>query len=93
MMLTAYEQQLARKTIRRKKLFLALSLVSVVVGLGLAGYSFWRASTTTDFDAGIHFVLVVLILLNARQNLRQYNYAKILEAVWVPDEPSSADKD
>ena len=34
-----------------------------------------------DFGIGIHFVLIILILLNARQNLHPDNYARILEAV------------
>jgi hypothetical protein len=31
------------------------------------------------FDVGARAVIVVLVLLNARQNLRQYRYAGILE--------------
>ena len=54
-------------------------MVSVIIGLGLAAYYSWEAYTHPRFDFWIHFVLVVLVLLNARQNLRQYNYAKILE--------------
>lgn len=80
-MLTKYEHKLAINTIRRKKIFLVLSIVSVIVGLGLAVFYFWEAYAHPRFDIGIHFVLVVLILLNARQNFRQYKYAKILEIV------------
>jgi len=78
-MLTKYEQKLITNAIRRKKLFLILSIISVVIALSLAIFYAWEASTMPSFDTGIHFVLVILILLNARQNLRQYNYAKILE--------------
>ncbi len=77
-MLTEYERNLAIKAIQRRKLFLVLSIASVIVGLGLAVFYSWEAYTQPGFDIGIHFVLVVFILLNARQNLRQYNYAKIL---------------
>lgn len=77
-MLTKYERKLVTKTIQRRKLFLILSITSVIVGLGLAVFYSWEAYTQPGFDIGIHFVLVVLILLNARQNLRQYGYAKIL---------------
>ena len=80
-MLTDYERRFVIKAIRCKKLFLVLSITSVIVGLGLAIFSSWEAYTQPGFDVGIHFVLVVLIHLNARQNLRQYNYARILEAV------------
>ncbi len=78
-MLTSYERKLAIKAIQRRKLFLVLSIASVIVGLGLAVFYSWEAYTQPGFDTGIHVVLVVLILLNARQNLRQYSYAKILE--------------
>jgi len=80
-MLTQYERNLAIKAIQRRKLFLVLSITSVIVGLGLAVFYSWEAYTQPGFDLGIHFVLVVLILLNARQNLRQYGYAKILGIV------------
>ncbi len=80
-MLTKYEHELAINTIRRKKIFLILSFISVIIGFGLAVFYSWEAYTQPRFDIGIHFVLVVLILLNARQNLRQYNHAKILEIV------------
>ena len=77
--MTNYQQNLAMKAIRRKKLFLVLSIVSVMIALSLAVYYMWEAYTQPNFDVAIHVVLVVMILLNARQNLRQYGYAKILE--------------
>ncbi len=80
-MLTKHERNLAKKAIQRRKLFLGFSITSVIAGLGLAVLYSWEAYTQPDFDIGIHFVLVVLVLLNARQNLRQYSYAKILERV------------
>ena len=80
-MLTEYEKKLVVKAMQRKKLFLLLSVLSVIVGLSLAAFYFWEAYVQPDFDIGIHFVLVVMILLNARQNLRQYRYARILETV------------
>lgn len=51
------------------------------MGLGLAVFYSWEAYTQPGFDIAIHFVVVILILLNARQSLRQYNYAKILGRV------------
>ncbi len=80
-MLTKYEHKLAINTIRRKKIFLVLSIISVIIGLGLAVFYSWEAYIQPRSTIGIHFVLVVLILLNARQYLRQHNYAKILETV------------
>ena len=79
MSMTDSELHFAKRAIRRKKLFLALSVTSVIFGLGLASLYAWQYSTQPGFAPGIHFVLVLLILLMARQNLRQYYYAKILE--------------
>ena len=79
MSMTDAELIFAKRAIKRKKLFLVLSIASVVVGLCLALFYAWEFATQPGFAAGIHFVLVILILLMARQNLRQYYYAKILE--------------
>ena len=80
MNMTDAELRFAKRAIRRKKLFLVLSITSVVVGLSLALFYSWQFAThQPGFALGIHFVLVLLILLTARQNLRQYYYAKILE--------------
>jgi len=79
MSMTDSELCFAKRAIKRKKLFLALSITSVIAGLSLALYYAWQFATQPDFAPGIHFVLVLLILLMARQNLRQYYYAKILE--------------
>lgn len=83
MSITDSELRFARRAIRRKKLFLTLSITSVIVGLGLALLYAWQFATQPGFAPGIHFVLVLLILLMARQNLRQYYYAKILEKLIV----------
>lgn len=77
-MLTDYEQALTRKTIHKEKLFLFLSVISVVMGLSLAVYYVWKAYAYPDFTPGIHIVVVILVLLNARQNLRQYFSARIM---------------
>jgi len=79
MSMTDSELRFAKRAIRRKKLFLALSITSVVVGLSLASLYTWQYANQPGFAPGIHFVLVLLILLMARQNLRQYYYAQILE--------------
>jgi len=75
------ELRFSKKAIKRKKLFLRLSAIGVVVGLGLMVFYTWQFVTQHDFSVGIHAVLVLLILLIARLNLRQHYYAKILEKV------------
>jgi hypothetical protein len=79
MSMTDSELNFAKRAIKRKKLFLVLSITSVVVGFTLALLYAWQFATQPEFAPGIHFVLVLLIFLMARQNLRQYFYAKILE--------------
>ena len=67
------DRRFLHAAIRRKRLFLALSGIGVAVGLGLG---VWYTATTWT---GARAALVVLVLLNARQNLRQYRYATLLE--------------
>ena len=76
-----YQKNLLEKVIRRKKLFLGLSIISVIIAIILAVYYIWATLNQPNFDKGIHFILVILILLNARQNLRQYQYAKLFDAI------------
>ncbi len=58
-MLTKYEHKLVINTIRRKKIFLVLSIISVIIGLGLAVFYSWEAYTQPGFDVGIHFLIVI----------------------------------
>ena len=69
----------AARAVRRKGLFLALSVAGVLVGLGL-GIFFWLTHEPGD-PAGLQAVVVVLILLNARGNLRQVRYVTALESL------------
>ena len=78
-MLSEYQNKFAMRAIQRKKIYLVISILSVVLALGLSIYYSWLAFTVAGFDKGIHIVLVILILLNARQNFRQYSYAKIMK--------------
>jgi hypothetical protein len=39
------------------------------------------------FDRTHRMVIVLLVLLNARQNLRQYKYARLLEGLMAPGAP------
>ena len=76
--LTDSEIRFAARAVRRERLFLALAVAGVVIALGLSvayGYRRWTDST---FPVGVRAVVVLLILLNARQNLRQYRYASVL---------------
>jgi len=85
-MISDFEYTFAMKAIRRKQSYLVISILSVVLGLNLSMYYAWLAYTDIEFNLGIHFILVLLILLNARQNLRQYSYAKTLEVIFTSTE-------
>ena len=64
--------------VRRRRLFLILSLTGVVAAVLLIVFYGYRWTTVPDYPIGLRIVLVILILLNARQNLRQYRYASLL---------------
>jgi hypothetical protein len=73
------ERAFADRAIRRKRLFLVLSKVSIAVAAGYLVMCVYRRFTVPGFEVGPRAVIVLLILLNARQNLRQHKYAAILE--------------
>ena len=75
----ASNDRFVRTAVRRKKLFLILSATGVAIGLGLAAWFGYRRWAEPDAPAALHFVVVVLILVNARANLRQYRFAAALE--------------
>jgi len=79
MKLSENEICFANKAIKRKTLFLRLSIISVIVALSLAAFYTWQSTMQPDFAVGIHAVMVLMILLTARLNLRQHRYAKVLE--------------
>ena len=83
--MTESEEAFARRAVRRKGLFLKLSMASVIVAAGLVVlYSiFWWQDHS--YSVGPRAVIILLILLNARQNLRQYRYAGVLEQL-LPSE-------
>ena len=70
------ERRFVERCIRRRRLFGVLSALGVVVGVGLGlYYAFGGASD----PALLRAVVVILVLLNARSNLRQYRYATVLK--------------
>ena len=77
--IAASERAFADRAIRRKRLFLILSNVSIAVALLLAFVYGYERFLDPSFAIGPRAVIILLILLNARQNLRQHKYAAILE--------------
>ena len=78
-MATETQQRFVERALRRKKLFLALSIVGIVIAVLLATYYGFRRLNDPTFPIGTHAVIVVLILLNSRQNLRQYRFVSFIE--------------
>jgi len=76
--MTEPDSRFADRAIRRRPLFLALSRIGIAVALLLAGYYAYRRYEDPQFPIGVRVALVTLILLNARQNLRQYKFATLL---------------
>jgi hypothetical protein len=82
--MTEGERAFADKAIRRKQLFRVLSNASIAVAALLAVvYGVERLRDPT-FSIAPRAVIILLILLNARQNLRQHKYAAILEKLTRP---------
>ena len=72
------DERFALRAIRRKGLFLGLSIAGLVIAFALTvlyGFLWWR---NPAFPIAPRAVIVLLVLLNARQNLRQYKYARLL---------------
>jgi len=76
--MTDADQRFALRAIRRTRLFLGLSIAGLAIAFALVvlyGVLWWRNPT---FPIAPRAVIVLLVLLNARQNLRQYKYARLL---------------
>jgi hypothetical protein len=77
--MTDAERAFAAKAIRRKGLFRRISGVSIAVAALLAIVYGIERARDPNFSLAPRAVIILLILLNARQNLRQHKYAAILE--------------
>ena len=77
--LNEVERAFAERAVRRKEVFRVLSLAGIAIAAGLALFYGWERLHDPSFPLAPRLVLIVLILLNARQNLRQHKYAALLE--------------
>ena len=83
--MTDADERFAARAVRRKGLFLGLSIAGLAVALALTVlYAIlkWRDPA---FPVVPRAVIILLVLLNARQNLRQYRYARVLEGLMRSD--------
>jgi hypothetical protein len=88
--LDSAEVEFVHKAIRREALFFRLSMLGVFIGLIVLLMSLLRGFSGEAWAST--FVVSILVLLNARQNLRQAKYARVLGKV-VPKsvEPEAGD--
>jgi hypothetical protein len=77
--MTQVEQRFAERVVARRRLFLVLSITGVVVALALAAYYAGCRIQDPSYPLKCRGVLVLLILLNARNSLRQYRFAGVLQ--------------
>jgi len=83
--LTDGERAFAARAVRRKRVFRTLSMVNIAAAVLLAVVVSYERMHDPTFAVGPRAVIVLLILLAARQNLRQYRYAAILEKLIRPE--------
>jgi hypothetical protein len=83
---THANRRFAEQAVARKDLYKNLSVLSVIVGALLGAYFAVESMRDPNFEWGVRAVLVVMILLNGRQNLRQFKYAVVLEGLLSEEE-------
>ena len=77
--LNELERAFAARAVRRKVVFRVLSIAGIIIAAGLTLFYGWERLHDPSYPLAPRLVIVVLILLNARQNLRQHKYATLLE--------------
>ena len=77
--MTEADRRFMARAIQRQKVFLVLSGVGVLAGLSLFAWAILEITRGADSATGLRFALAILVLLNARQNLRQAKFANILK--------------
>ncbi len=82
--MTENDERFARRAIGRQRLFLGLSIAGLTIAGVLAVLYTVLRLRNPSYPVGPRAVIVLLILLNARQNLRQYKFARILDGLLAP---------
>lgn len=78
------EEKFLQRQLNNQQSYLYFSIVGVVIGLGLLVY--YLVSGLMD---GIHFALVMIILIGARGNLKQHKDAKLLAKFYQTEQKNS----
>ena len=79
--LTESQRRFIAGVLKRRRIFLPVMAIGVVVGLSLLAHAFWLGQTQPDEPITLRVVLAIMILLNARQQLRQHRYAGVIAAL------------
>jgi len=90
--LSEAQRKFVRRVLRRKQLFLVLAVIGIVAAVGLLGIYTVLGMKGHHYEMGPRYVIMVFVLLNARQNFRQFRYAEVLEKTIgnALDEPPGA---
>ena len=85
------EKSLLNRIAGQKKIFLAFSIINVVIAVYLSVYY----GLISENGKSIHFVLIILILLGGRAHLRQYRSALLLHKlkIWLETEEDHHETD
>ena len=78
------EEKFLHRQLSNQQSYLYFSIVGVVIGLGLLVYYM-----VTGLLDGIHFALIMIILIGARGNLKQHKDAKLLAKFYETEQKNS----
>ncbi len=78
------QRHFAEGVLRKRRIFLPVMALGILVGAAVVIHAVWLGQTHPDSLTGLRTILGIMILLNARQQLRQHRYAGIL-AVLLAD--------
>ena len=78
------EQLFIERAIGRSRLFLIMMWLGLAVGFLLLAHATYLAIFSPGGAGALRWVLAIMILLNARQNLRQHKYAEALRKLHSP---------
>ena len=77
--MTGDERRCAEAAVARRRTFLVLSIAGVVIALALGAYYAGCRWQDPAYPLRGRVIVVLLILLNARHNLRHYRFATLME--------------
>ncbi len=74
--MTESDARFVAGVLRKERVFSVVMKIGVAVGAALMGLAIWRGVSGEPW--GATFVIAIMVLLNARLNLRQCRYARVL---------------